>query len=523
MPFDEELRDRIRAAAPPASTADVFDRISTRKRSRARMRKVGTIATVVVVLTGTVAAFAIVDARRAAPPALDEPTPTPSGSVLGLPYPVCQVSTMPFGSSAGVGAAAVFTRGSAGCHEDIQDHTYVGVDLDGDGTIDATTGPIPDCFTRCEAFAAPDVNGDGVDEVMVSTEGADGYGVWAYAVTVAPATIAPITEDGEPFGFAWVNVATHAEAAHCETTDAGQAVFVLDHAEWDVPRASVIEESFVITGTSATTSGQDRSSVPIETAPVPADELCGAPVHGSAVGAMGGPPVSEGRDIGLQANVCETSSLRDLNLVADASPDTAFVGYLSGDDGRCPRNDPERQRWIVAVDVTGDGEADASTDAELVNCANVSCWPLGGADLDADGDDELVVTTGFSIQDQGYFSVDASGGVSISPIDVASPGHPAARVQPGKPLQTSAGGDAGFGSWIRCEGYPTAPVLVFTYGAGDTEGVNPTEWHEVKLQLQADGLFHVVDATDLSLPAGQDPGLIRSVAPACGLDFRTLS
>jgi len=106
---------------------------------------------------------------------------------------------------------------------------------------------------------------------------------------------------------------------------------------------------------------------------------------------------------------------------------------------------------------------------------------------------------------------------------VAPPGPPDAHITPDERLQTSAGGDEGYSSWIRWEGYPNAPVLVFTYGAGVVDGHQPTEWHEIKLHLQSDGLFHVVGATDLSLPANQDPGLVRSIAPACGLDFRGLS
>jgi hypothetical protein len=524
MPMsDDELERRIRTAAPrPEVPDDALERLGVRKRRRATARKVGTIATVVVVLAGTLAAFAIVDGHRSGPRPLGEPTPTAPPENFGLAYPICHVSTMPVATGTGEGLAVVFTREADGCPKQIQDATFVGVDVDGDRVIDATSPPVPDCFTQCEAFAAPDMNGDGIAEVLVSTAGADGYGIWPYAVTVSPPAIAPITEDGDPFGFAWVNVATHSEAAHCEASDTGQATFVLDHAEWDASGASVLEESFAVDGTVATKLAQQRSTVPLDQAPVPTDELCGVPVHGSAAGAMGGPPRLEGRDIGLASNVCRATSMDNLNLVPDGTPDTAFVGFPIDDTGRCPR-DADQQRWIVAVDVTGDGTADASTELSVMSCPDVQCAPLGGADLDADGDDELVVTSYFSIHDEVYFSVDTSGGsASISPILVAAPGHPAAHIAPGKPLQTAAGGDEGYGAWIRCEGYPSAPILVFTYGAGVVDSNQPTEWHEIRLQLQSDGMFHVVGATDLSLPPTQDPGLVRSTAPACGLDFRGL-
>lgn len=232
-----------------------------------------------------------------------------------------------------------------------------------------------------------------------------------------------------------------------------------------------------------------------------------------------GADAPSGTDIGLGTNVCQPERLGGLDLVSDGVPDVAWTGFRVNDAGRCPR---ETQQWIVAVDVTGDGAADAFTDATLVNCPYVSCAPLGGTDLDADGDEELVVTTFFSIRDQGYFSVrqTADNTYAIDPIEVAPPGHPVAGIEAGKPLQTSAGGDEGYSAWIRCEGYPSSPILVYTSSSTTVESNQPVEWHEVKLQLRRDdGMFHVVAATDLTLPQGQDPGFERSDAPACGLHF----
>jgi hypothetical protein len=226
----------------------------------------------------------------------------------------------------------------------------------------------------------------------------------------------------------------------------------------------------------------------------------------------------DGTDIGLGTNVCSPERLGGLNLISDGVPDVAWTGYLVNDAGQCHAN---TARWIVAVDLTGDRGADAFTVTALY-CPSVSCSPLGGTDLDVDGNDELVVTTGFSIRDQEYFRVRkiAATAYAIEPIEVAPPGHPAAGIDPGKPLQTSAGGDEGYAGWLRCEGYPSSPTLVFTYAYGAVESNQPVEWHEVKLQLRRDdGMFHVVAATDLTLPQGQDPGFERSWAPACGLDF----
>jgi hypothetical protein len=230
-------------------------------------------------------------------------------------------------------------------------------------------------------------------------------------------------------------------------------------------------------------------------------------------------PVVEGRDIGLDTNVCEAQRLGGLDLVPDGIGDVAWTGFLVGEEGRCAV-EPDQQDWIVAVDLTGDGTPDASGDLPLVNCPYVGCAPLGAADLDADGDGELIVRTWFSVNDQGYFAIEGTDGTyAIAPIAVAAPGDPAAGVEPGEPLQTSTGGDAGLSAWVRCEGYPEAPVLVYAWVFADIAGAQRSEWHEVKLRLHDDGLFHVVDSTDVSLPPGEDPGFVRSDAPACGVDF----
>ena len=84
---------------------------------------------------------------------------------------------------------------------------------------------------------------------------------------------------------------------------------------------------------------------------------------------------------------------------------------------------------------------------------------------------------------------------------------------------TSVGGDAGYGAWIGARAIPRRPVLVFTSMDWEIETDKPADWNEVKLQLQDDGMFHVIDSTHVSVPAGDDPGLITSDEPACGVAF----
>jgi hypothetical protein len=283
---DGTLERRIRAAAPRTDAAgDMLERLVARKHRRAVMRKVGTIVTVVVVIAGTLAAFAAVDARPATQPAAPSPSQSDAVGGLGLPYPICDISTIPLPTEKGPGSAAVFARADDGCPPEFADKTVdVGVDFNGDGNLDATTGPVPDCFTKCEAFAVADLNNDGVPEIAVSTEGADGYGVYLYAIETSPPSIAPITKDGDPFQFAWAAVAAHADAAHCEISDRGKGTLVLTDATFEPPDASVDSVSFLIEGTIATKIGDRHTTVPLNQAPEPTDQLCGAPIHGSAGG-----------------------------------------------------------------------------------------------------------------------------------------------------------------------------------------------------------------------------------------------
>ena len=277
----------MRAAAPrPDAAGDMLERLVARKRRRAVMRKVGTIVAVVVLIGGTLAAFAAVGAGPATQPAAPSPSQSDAMGALGLPYPICDISTMPLPTEKGPGSAAVFTRGTdEGCPKAFADKTVdVGVDLNGDGTLDATTGPVPDCFIKCEAFAVADLNNDGMPEIGVSNQGADGYGVYVYAIKTSPPSIAPITKDGDPFQFAWAAVAAHADAAHCEMSDRGKGVLVLTDATFEPPDASVDSVSYLIEGTIATKVGKDHTTVPLDQAPEPTDQLCGAPIHGSAGG-----------------------------------------------------------------------------------------------------------------------------------------------------------------------------------------------------------------------------------------------
>lgn len=215
--------------------------------------------------------------------------------------------------------------------------------------------------------------------------------------------------------------------------------------------------------------------------------------------------------------MCHPSRLGGIDFLGDGVRGSAWAGELVNAHGRCAA---PYSRSIVAVDVTGDGQADAFW-GPIKRCIYGGCHPIGAADLDADGDQELIISPYFSIVDHLYFSIRATagGGYAIDPILVAPPGHPAAGIEPGRPLVTSAAGDAGYSAWMRCEDFPEAPILVWVWSYAKVESDDPAAWHEVKLRLEDDGMFHVISASDFTLPPQERPSLVLSDAPACGVPF----
>jgi hypothetical protein len=380
-------------------------------------------------------------------------------------------------------------------------------------------------------FASPDLDGDGVDEIAVGIAGSRSEG---YSLVVPfrkeDGSIKPVTFDCGPAcrPVPWIGVGTFVEGlggAYC-----GPEGFI----RWSASEGRVVGDAWTLEGDRLVIGEHvfDRADDGTDYPPDGTTELCGSPStfpedFPSYPDQQGGasspePVVAEGKDIGIGTNVCDAERVDGLDILPGGGSEAAWTGYLVKGDGTCPERNADAQEWIVAVDATEDGSADTWTDVPLVNCPYTGCFPLGATDLDGDGDGELIVSSRFSIQDQAYFMIEAGdGGYGIGAIEVAAPGHPEADIIAGEPLVTSTGGDAGYAAWMRCEGYPEAPVLVPAFVESVVDSNDPARWHEVKLRLQADGMFHVVgQPIDLELPPGEDPGLIRSDAPACGIDFR---
>lgn len=209
MGLDERLRRAFEGAGEPADPSGVYeDLIRRRERRRmARRTKVGLLS--FVVLVGTVAGvvtlsrvFATTGSRPGggggvAPSVQPEPTPSesPIGKDIGLGFPVCNLTSLPGVFAPGMnGTAWVATKaGDVSCPSPGDGMQVVAVDVSGDGVADTSFGPL-ECEAWCSAFAAPDVDGDGIDELLIQNIEFTIAGLRLYDVGSAPqATVAPVT------------------------------------------------------------------------------------------------------------------------------------------------------------------------------------------------------------------------------------------------------------------------------------------------------------------------------------------
>ena len=234
------------------------------------------------------------------------------------------------------------------------------------------------------------------------------------------------------------------------------------------------------------------------------------------------PSPQEGEDIGLGFPVCFAERLGRADHLGDGTDGNAWTAVHPEDDGTCPgRGAPAVDRWLLAVDHTGDGLADLWIDLPF-ECANL-CAAFDATDFDGNGTEELIVVNSFSIMDYSVFAVrpGANGDLLVEPILVAAPGHEPAGISAGEPLRIDAGGDAGYSSSIECEAYPSAPVIVWSWSYAPIDSDEPTEVHVTRIELRPDGLFHVIDTNDFTVPAGTPSGIADpyELGPQCGVDW----
>jgi len=296
--IDDQLKDRLRGSAPrPFRTDDLIAGLSARKRRRELGRKAGTIALIVCVLLGTVGGVMVLN-RVFRSTAMPVATPSQPVENLGFDFPICRVMSMPITLAGTPQTAYVVSDATGGCPAPGEGHRFLGVDIDGDGAIDANV-ELHGCYppVGCEAFAAPDVNGDGTSEIATSEAGADGYGIslfeviapapWASLPSVLPIDVVDRNDIGNlqpgPLQFAWVDVAGHTEGARCDASSSGTRFTIYDYEKTGT-ETEVRTTTVSIDGTSAIATVTDASSerVAVDEAPTPKNDLCGSPLYGSA-------------------------------------------------------------------------------------------------------------------------------------------------------------------------------------------------------------------------------------------------
>jgi WD40 repeat protein len=224
-----------------------------------------------------------------------------------------------------------------------------------------------------------------------------------------------------------------------------------------------------------------------------------------------------GRDIGLGFNVCNIERLGGIDWYGDGTEGTAWTGARTNDGGRCPS--AGEGEHVVAADLDGDGIAEPGGMGFLEFC--LFCRPFAATDLSGDGVLELVVleeassTPSYSIYEVSLPTSERSPG--IYSLFVAPPGAPRSNLPGNEPIRFIVGGDEGFSGGLRCENYPDAPVIVYTWFFGEVDADTDLEGHETRLALRDDGIFHVLDTKDFSI--GRDEPTNISTSPACGVDF----
>ena len=117
---------------------------------------------------------------------------SPVGKDIGVGFLVCDVSSVGghFVSLDAMATALVATKAgdTSGCPAPEQAFNVIVLDVNEDGLGDTATLPI-ECTLECRAFATPDVDGDGTDELLVIQDGGAVVGLRLYDVVHTDGTI----------------------------------------------------------------------------------------------------------------------------------------------------------------------------------------------------------------------------------------------------------------------------------------------------------------------------------------------
>jgi hypothetical protein len=221
-----------------------------------------------------------------------------------------------------------------------------------------------------------------------------------------------------------------------------------------------------------------------------------------------------GEDIGLGFPVCNVTSVA--GVFAPGVDGTAWVATKTGDVG-CPSLGDGMQ--VVAVDVSGDGAADASFGP--LEC-DPWCSAFAAPDVDGDGTDELLIQNiQFSIAGLRLYDIGSDPQPTVIPVTVSSRGYPGEGLAPGAEPQLWIGGDAFETNTLRCfEAGPTGPgrVLIQTSANQVPPDSPDSRWHAFAtwFDLQPDGTVTIVDHGNFEEPVGSGPPSFAQLKRLCG-------
>lgn len=219
-----------------------------------------------------------------------------------------------------------------------------------------------------------------------------------------------------------------------------------------------------------------------------------------------------GEDIGLGFPVCNVTSVS--GVFAPGTSGKAFVATKTGDAGMCPEGG--RAFQVVAVDVSGDGLADASYGP--LEC-DPFCSAFAAPDVDGDGTDELLIqNVQFSIAGLRLYDVRSDPRPDVFPVTVGTPGYPEGDLGPGAEPQLWIGGDAFQVDGLRCETTSAGRVLVFTSASMEPPDAVDSVWvaSEITFRLEPDGTVTVVDHRTFDEPVVQGGPSFATRNRLCG-------
>jgi hypothetical protein len=311
--LDDRVHRELERAARPADPSGVYEEL-VRRHERRRLRHRMQAGTLALALFGaTIGGFLLLaqlaPGSEPAPPitpppassgtASPDPSASPSsapdgeGQDIGLGFLVCDVTSVTGRFVAGIEGTAYVATGmddTSRCPPLDGATQVLAVDVDGNGLSDTSYEPL-ECDQWCNAFAAPDVDRDGDDELLVqnvqfSIKGlklfevqlGDG-GVGLGPVTVAPPGTEAFEGGTEPQ--LWLGGDEgNWDAIRCEPFEGGRAlVSTTSSHPVDAPGdRNVIETWFVLEGLELRVVDVREYAVPVDddTQPFLQTDGCGA-------------------------------------------------------------------------------------------------------------------------------------------------------------------------------------------------------------------------------------------------------